>query len=314
MAKWRAGRSNNAPALGGRACSPRYCRQTRASRDCAPPYAAHEFAVHPHENFELALGFLDFEQRVQLQPRQAVALGFAGECRRPRRVAVVTVASGEPSLPVIQAQLGMALASLRPPRPNPAPGAGAVSGVRLSAASAQPAAAVESPPVGEGFQVMPGTSFARCRPGAAQVPRTTCTCYPAYGAPGRLSTAFVVSPWEVPVPSREGRFCPARADIMPPSNTRSGLRGCLVRGVRRGDARHGVNRQPWALAVGRSPCVPFHQLAKRSGAISGVSGAGCERLKASAPSAPRSPLIPGISGQDLFSLPRQALTIGSVGS
>ena len=67
---------------------------------------------------------------------------------------MVTVASNEPSRTVIQAQLGMALASLRPPRPNPAPGAGAVSGVRLSAAPAQPATAVKSPPVGEGLQVV----------------------------------------------------------------------------------------------------------------------------------------------------------------
>ena len=59
----------------------RLCAALRAH--AAPPYAAHEFAVHPHENFELALGFLDFEQRVQLQPRQAVVLDFAGECRRP---------------------------------------------------------------------------------------------------------------------------------------------------------------------------------------------------------------------------------------
>ena len=154
-----------APVLAADTREPRLCAALRAD---AVPSAGHDFVMQPHEDPLLAVGFLAVEPRGQLEARQAIVLGFAGECRRPRRVAVVTVASGEPSLPVIQAQLGMALASLRPPRPNPAPGAGAVSGVRLSAASAQPAAAVESPPVGEGFQVMPDTSFAaRCRPGAA---------------------------------------------------------------------------------------------------------------------------------------------------
>ena len=77
---------------------------------------------------------------------------------------MVTVASNEPSRAVIKAQLGMALASLRPPRPRPTQGTGAVSGVRLSAASAPLATAIESPLLREGLQVVPGTSVAsRCR-------------------------------------------------------------------------------------------------------------------------------------------------------
>ena len=58
----------------------------------------------------------------------------------------------------------MALTSLRPPRPNPAPVAGAVSGVRLSAAPTKPELAVDLTLACEGFQVVVGTSFAaRCR-------------------------------------------------------------------------------------------------------------------------------------------------------
>ena len=77
---------------------------------------------------------------------------------------MVGAASNEPGRAVIQAQRGVALASLRPPRPNPAPGARTVSGVRLSAASAQPAAAVESPLLREGLQVVKGAPVAsRCR-------------------------------------------------------------------------------------------------------------------------------------------------------
>ena len=65
---------------------------------------------------------------------------------------------------LIQAQRGVALASLRPPRPNPAPSARTVSGVRLSAASAQPVAAVERPLLREGLQVVKGAPVAsRCR-------------------------------------------------------------------------------------------------------------------------------------------------------
>ena len=129
--------------------------------------------MHPHEHFELAFGFLDFEPRGQFEARQAIELGFAGECRRsrillgslvsavdggglqvrdgsadirlleqlvslpprpravaapsfpsrPSCVAVVAVASNEPGRAVLQAQRGVALASLRPPRPKPAPSA-----------------------------------------------------------------------------------------------------------------------------------------------------------------------------------------------
>ena len=77
---------------------------------------------------------------------------------------MIAVASGELSRAVLQAQLGMALASLRPPRPNPAPGARTVSGVRVSAAPAQPATAIEGPLVGEGLQVVKCAPIAtRCR-------------------------------------------------------------------------------------------------------------------------------------------------------
>ena len=40
-----------------------------------PPSAGYDFVMHPHEHFELALGFLDFEQRGQFEARQAVELG-----------------------------------------------------------------------------------------------------------------------------------------------------------------------------------------------------------------------------------------------
>ena len=100
------------------------------------------------------------EQLVSLPPRPRA---FA-EPSFPSRVAVVGAASNEPGRAVIQAQRGVALASLRPPRPNPAPGASAVSGVRLSAAPAQPPPPVERPLACEGFQVVKGAPVAAgCR-------------------------------------------------------------------------------------------------------------------------------------------------------
>ena len=48
-----------------------------------PPSAGYDFVMHPHEHFELAFGFLDFEQRGQFEARQALVLGVAGECRCP---------------------------------------------------------------------------------------------------------------------------------------------------------------------------------------------------------------------------------------
>ena len=42
------------------------------------------FVMQPHEDPLPPLGFLDFEQRGQFEARQAVELGFAGECRCSR--------------------------------------------------------------------------------------------------------------------------------------------------------------------------------------------------------------------------------------
>ena len=103
------------------------------------------------------------EQLVSLPPRPR-AFAEPSIPSRPSCVAVVTVASGEPGRAVLQAQRGVALASFPPGRPRPTEGAGAVSGVRLSAASAPLATTVESPPVGESLQVVPGAPVAsRCR-------------------------------------------------------------------------------------------------------------------------------------------------------
>ena len=58
----------------------------------------------------------------------------------------------------------MALAFFSPARPDPTPGTGAVSGVRLSTAPAQSPPPVERALVGEGFQVVKGAPVAsRCR-------------------------------------------------------------------------------------------------------------------------------------------------------
>ena len=51
-----------------------------------PPSAGYDFVMHPHEHFELALGFLDFEPRGQFEARQALEPGVAGECRCSRIV------------------------------------------------------------------------------------------------------------------------------------------------------------------------------------------------------------------------------------
>ena len=47
------------------------------------PSAGHDFVMQPHEDPLLAVGFLAVEPRGQLEAHQALALGFAGECRRP---------------------------------------------------------------------------------------------------------------------------------------------------------------------------------------------------------------------------------------
>ena len=70
-----------APELAADTREPRLCAALRAY--AVPPSAGYGFVMHPHEHFELALSFLDFEQRGQFEARQAVELGFAGECRRP---------------------------------------------------------------------------------------------------------------------------------------------------------------------------------------------------------------------------------------
>ena len=57
---------------------PRLCAALRAY---AVPSSS--FVMQPHEDPLPPLGFLDFKQRGQFEARQAVALGFAGECRRP---------------------------------------------------------------------------------------------------------------------------------------------------------------------------------------------------------------------------------------
>ena len=159
---------------------------------------------------------------------------------------MVAVASGELSRPVIQAQRRVALASFPPARPNPAPGAGAVSGVRLSAAPAQPAAAVESPLLREGLQVVKRAT------GRFQVPPSPCTCDRAGGALGRLA-AFAVAPWESPYPRREAPYRPARAVNMhswPPQTitSRPGHRVGVVtpqgRSARHGECIHGRKRCP----------------------------------------------------------------------
>ena len=64
-----------APVLAADTREPRLCAALRAY--AVPPSAGYGFVMHPHEHFELALGFLDFEQRGQFEARQA------GECRRP---------------------------------------------------------------------------------------------------------------------------------------------------------------------------------------------------------------------------------------
>ena len=291
------------------------------------PSAGYDFVMHPHEHFELALGFLDFEPRGQFEARQALALGFAGECRRPllvlgslvsavedggfqvrnssayvrllqktvpnpprprafaepsfpsrpSRVAVVAVASGELSRTVIQAQRGVALASRRPRRPNPAPSARTVSGVRLSAASAQPAAAVESPLLREGLQVVKGASVAsRCR----------------------QRHALAIEP------------------VVLPADSRPSL-------LRHGEARTRAVRRPIVRQELTSMPAP-HSWPPRLGVrVSRRRYLGCFRRGVRAPKSERAqrPSIspsfrgsPGRSGQDLFSLPRQALTIGSVPS
>ena len=102
------------------------------------------------------------EQLVSLPPRPR-AVAEPSFPSRPSCVAVVAVASNEPGRAVLQAQRRVALASFPPGRPRPTEGAGAVSGVRLSAAPAQPAAAVESPLLREGLQVVKGAPVAsRC--------------------------------------------------------------------------------------------------------------------------------------------------------
>ena len=73
----------------------------------------------------------------------------------PRR-ALPHQASNKLFRAVIQTQLGVTLASLQPARPYPAPGAGAVSGVRLSAASTKPELAVDLALACEGFQGLKG--------------------------------------------------------------------------------------------------------------------------------------------------------------
>ena len=172
------------------------------------------FVMQPHEDPLPPLGFLDFEQRGQFEARQAVALGFAGECRRPllalgslvsavedggfhfldggsdvrfpeqlvarppstragpklRRpsrpscVTVLKVATDKLLRSGAQLKLRMALAFFSPARPDPTPGTGAVSGVRLSTAPAQSPPPVERALVGECFQVVKGAPVAsRCR-------------------------------------------------------------------------------------------------------------------------------------------------------
>ena len=72
-----------APVL---AADTREPRLRAALRDDAVPSAGHDFVMQPHEDPLLAVGFLDFEQRGQFEARQAIVLGFAGECRRSRIV------------------------------------------------------------------------------------------------------------------------------------------------------------------------------------------------------------------------------------
>ena len=67
-----------APVLAADTREPRLCATLRAY---AVP--ASGFVMQPHEDPLPPLGFLDFEQRGQFEARQAVELGFAGECRRP---------------------------------------------------------------------------------------------------------------------------------------------------------------------------------------------------------------------------------------
>ena len=62
---------------------PRLCAALRAY---AVPSAGHDFVIQPHEDPLLAVGFLAVEPRGQLEARQAIVLGFAGECRRSRIV------------------------------------------------------------------------------------------------------------------------------------------------------------------------------------------------------------------------------------
>ena len=72
-----------APVLAADTREPRLCAALRAD---AVPSAGHDFVMQPHEDPLLAVGFLAVEPRGQLEARQAIVLGFAGECRRSRIV------------------------------------------------------------------------------------------------------------------------------------------------------------------------------------------------------------------------------------
>ena len=83
-----------------------------------------------------------------------------------------------------------------------------MSGVRLSAAPAQPAAAIESPLLREGLQVVPGTSVAaRCRHRHALAIEPMVLS--ADSQPSLLRHGGS------PYPRREAPYRPARADNMP---------------------------------------------------------------------------------------------------
>ena len=71
---------------------PRLCAALRAY---AVPSSG--FVMQPHEDPLLAVGFLDFEQRGQFEARQAIVLGFAGECRCSRIVLGSLVSAVEDS-------------------------------------------------------------------------------------------------------------------------------------------------------------------------------------------------------------------------
>ena len=83
------------------------------------------FVMQPHEDPLLALGFLDFEQRGQFEARQAIVLGFAGECRCSRIVLGSLVSAVEDS--GLQVRDGSAYVRLlqktvpNPPRPQAGP-------------------------------------------------------------------------------------------------------------------------------------------------------------------------------------------------